>query len=87
MDTQPQQPATLHRIYGEPTPWNRPEAYRPDQVLRESIEERRTLAADWREFWNEVAEAPAHHAAFAILILVSVALLFVAPLIVVGWVK
>jgi len=44
-----------------------------------------TLADDWREFWSDVAAAPAHHAAFALLVLASVAVLFVAPLIVAGW--
>lgn len=60
---------------------------RPDciEMLRANARQRPTLAADWREFWSEVAAAPAHHAAFGLLILVSVAVLFVAPVIIAGW--
>jgi hypothetical protein len=30
-----------------------------------------TLAADWREFWSEVADAPAHHAGFALMVFIA----------------
>lgn len=40
-----------------------------------------------RTFCSEVADAPGHHAGFALMVLVAVAVLFVAPIIVAGWVK
>lgn len=45
------------------------------------------IAADVREFWNEVVDAPAHHATYALIVVISWSVLFVAPIVVMGWVK
>jgi len=64
------------------TAWTDPEAYAD---LRETRHVKApTLADDWRHVMSEIREHPVSHLLVAIAAIVSVAVLFVAPLILAG---